>query len=696
MEFQIAEAIELIKTLAETENLTQSQALTAFVAEAGLDIEYASQLKAALYEEYTLTEMAEDTLTKALHSVFVEGTQEELSEMETKETQEGTKYKVRVQDRASGSSYVRYATREKIAELRANPNISSVEITDHGSTGEDDRGARTAAAKGGGRDYDGDGKKESSSKEHAGVVHNAIQRAKGGTPDGKDTRKEEVEMEEGLSQMGGMARELGAKGGRDVLPWNKGAKYNTKGELRKPGTNVHGEKIKSPTKSKSTSGMGVKEEHEMEEGIDFKGAKRIDDARDAERKKKEDKHPILKDKRLAKGKFRPGSSDEEWKEGAREHLKAKDRVPSKKGKKMWESYLEARAAIAEEKKKISEGLDMWKPDGDAGSDDKNAKMRGKEDAAKKKKKSSYLPDLETVKALKKRNKVDEGYKGKHGQSDEEAMDSRSDAAKQISGDSKESGASYSHRSYRGVGKPAKPGERQKHQGKMTDADREELAIRKNELKKKTQKEEFIPEADIYDAGRENSSQRDKAKSGKKIDGKGVDNSTRVKLMPTMEAVVTETELSPAQIRLAGAKKVNEALRSKIHDLAAALYEEDGGEKKYCKLCKKEETRSECSYGGEAWDKNTTSEKKESIKLDDAGMPIFETKAESRNNARPGPSKDMIDPPADPLGDKGHMNPKGKPKRYKERGEAPGDRRPNDPTGPDLPNEKGTVPNGSGV
>lgn len=42
------------------------------------------------------------------------------------------------------------------------------------------------------KDYDGDGKVETSSKEHAGVVHNAIQRAKGKKADGKDTRKEEV------------------------------------------------------------------------------------------------------------------------------------------------------------------------------------------------------------------------------------------------------------------------------------------------------------------------------------------------------------------------------------------------------------------------------------------------------------------------------------------------------------------------
>ena len=42
------------------------------------------------------------------------------------------------------------------------------------------------------KDYDGDGKIESGSKEHAGAVHNAIQKKKGLKPDGKDTRAETV------------------------------------------------------------------------------------------------------------------------------------------------------------------------------------------------------------------------------------------------------------------------------------------------------------------------------------------------------------------------------------------------------------------------------------------------------------------------------------------------------------------------
>ena len=46
------------------------------------------------------------------------------------------------------------------------------------------------------KDYDGDGKVESGSKEHAGAVHNAIQRKRGLKPDGQDTRKEEVELDE--------------------------------------------------------------------------------------------------------------------------------------------------------------------------------------------------------------------------------------------------------------------------------------------------------------------------------------------------------------------------------------------------------------------------------------------------------------------------------------------------------------------
>lgn len=110
-----------------------------------------------------------------------------------KEEVEGKKFKVRVTDKESGKSYVRYATREKINQLRANPNISSVEMTGYGSPyeGEKKKGEATAdVASGKGlskKDYDGDGKVESGAKEYRGAVHNAIQKRQGGKPDGKDT-----------------------------------------------------------------------------------------------------------------------------------------------------------------------------------------------------------------------------------------------------------------------------------------------------------------------------------------------------------------------------------------------------------------------------------------------------------------------------------------------------------------------------
>jgi len=110
------------------------------------------------------------------------------------EGKEERKFVVRVTDRATGNTTYRKADRAKIAELRANKNISSVEITGRKEVDDAFKGdpKPNYGGKKAKRDYDGDGKVESGSKEHAGVVHNAIQRKKGGVADGQDTRKEEV------------------------------------------------------------------------------------------------------------------------------------------------------------------------------------------------------------------------------------------------------------------------------------------------------------------------------------------------------------------------------------------------------------------------------------------------------------------------------------------------------------------------
>ena len=87
-------------------------------------------------------------------------------------------------------------------------------------------------------------------------------------------------------------------------------------------------------------------------------------------------------------------------------------------------------------------------------------------------------------------KVEEVYKGKHGQSDKEYADSRSSSGKMVSGDSKMSGAEYTHgRRVKAenpgmqpdVGGKTKP----KSQGKMDSGSRTDLTFRKAALKKKT-------------------------------------------------------------------------------------------------------------------------------------------------------------------------------------------------------------------
>jgi len=146
--------------------------------------------KKLMGEEYTsdVASLAEKAMVNAMVKVFVEGVTVEEVEVEVQEEVKEKQYKIRVTDKKTGNTYVRMASRAKISELRANPNISSVEMTGYGQISGDEKskGKQTAAVKAG-KDYDGDGKVESGAKEYRGAVHNAIQRKKGLKPDGKDT-----------------------------------------------------------------------------------------------------------------------------------------------------------------------------------------------------------------------------------------------------------------------------------------------------------------------------------------------------------------------------------------------------------------------------------------------------------------------------------------------------------------------------
>ena len=97
---------------------------------------------------------ASDNVANALYQVFVERDKSEELQLaylqQLDEDEANKKYKVRVTDK-NGRSYVRFADRAKITELRQNPNIESVEMTEHGDAyeGERKKGKLTAKAKAG-------------------------------------------------------------------------------------------------------------------------------------------------------------------------------------------------------------------------------------------------------------------------------------------------------------------------------------------------------------------------------------------------------------------------------------------------------------------------------------------------------------------------------------------------------------------
>ena len=99
-------------------------------------------------------DLAVDGVANALYKVFVEKNDAEkeleLAYLQQLDEAPSQKYKVRVTDK-NGKSYVRFADRSKITELRQNPNIESVEMTEHGDAyeGERKKGKMTARAKAG-------------------------------------------------------------------------------------------------------------------------------------------------------------------------------------------------------------------------------------------------------------------------------------------------------------------------------------------------------------------------------------------------------------------------------------------------------------------------------------------------------------------------------------------------------------------
>jgi hypothetical protein len=223
--------------------------------------------KAAVAEDFipSIEDAAADNIAKAMFKVFVEGVEEVIPDyLEELAGLDDKKYKIRVTDPKTGNAYVRYGTREKITQLRSKG--LKVELTEYGEPreGERKRGEETARATGGGggrakKDYDGDGKVESGAKEYRGVVHNAIQRRKGGSPDGKDTSgvREEfladgTDSTEGKnkSQITGKGVDNYASGVIKISP-EDGTQVDTKPKNVYAHTELEGEVLTEKAKSKA-------------------------------------------------------------------------------------------------------------------------------------------------------------------------------------------------------------------------------------------------------------------------------------------------------------------------------------------------------------------------------------------------------------------------------------------------------------
>ena len=209
-EEKVSQAASDIRYKAKLKDIPVMQEYTEYMQNSTLSTQEQNMVKEKLFgkqgfgikaEDYNsmFANAASDSISSALYKVFVEGKNQnqdpiQLTYLEELRNSKERKYEIKVTNEYG--TYVRFATREQINKFRANPNIKEVEIisvdptkmTAYGSPyeGERTKGDRTAAAMAG-KDYDGDGKVESGAKEYLGSVHNAIQRKKGGTPDGKDT-----------------------------------------------------------------------------------------------------------------------------------------------------------------------------------------------------------------------------------------------------------------------------------------------------------------------------------------------------------------------------------------------------------------------------------------------------------------------------------------------------------------------------
>ena len=196
-EKKIRQAVYDIRYRARREGIDLRAAYSQYMSNSNLTAPEQAAVRAKLFgkdgggekkESYdaTMNDGATSAVAKAMFKVFVEKNikEEEIQEDATSEK----KYKVRVIDEKSGRSYVRYADRQKITELRAKG--LKVEMTEHGDPYEGkkkevpNKGGLDKPVAAGKRDGDvnDDGKKDGTDKyiyNRRDAINKAIEKRKG-------------------------------------------------------------------------------------------------------------------------------------------------------------------------------------------------------------------------------------------------------------------------------------------------------------------------------------------------------------------------------------------------------------------------------------------------------------------------------------------------------------------------------------
>ena len=476
-----------------------------------------------------------------------------------------TKYQVRVKDKNSGKSYTRMATREKINQLRANPNIASVEMTKYGTPyeGEKKKGEQSAVTKSGkgldpvGKedgDVNNDGKEDKTDK-YLMKRRNAIGKAmaKRKVSESKDIEVPSKDLKSAVKKavkridnnvsgdvdkndksMGNFGefvpsadgkKKVVTKIGEGFSNWREEFVFEVEEKETDDIPQIKEKKVTNKVKINPEMKEAVEEiggtllesieidefdfiiegvydelleegfsEDEIEESIEYALEAKVTMGHDTEG----GGAPRMRDKLKSKAKEFLAKAAVKGYNKARDLKRKAEPTVQRAKTSLKRGIKKAALKVADRMSEDVEQIDEISANLALTASQKADEMRRKaslagdrETAAKKAQQASNLYKGVAARRARERmakeevENVEELYKGKHGQSEKEYQDSRSDAGKMVSGDSKMSGSAYSSRATSSTGpNPAGGSKKPAGQGRMTKGARADLELRKANMMKK--------------------------------------------------------------------------------------------------------------------------------------------------------------------------------------------------------------------